>query len=132
MFCDYSLSHNQSRSESPSPRSRSRDGRRRGGHSGSSPRRDRSPSPPFSVHQYAQEADLKHGLPFKVMSINGQIDIRQHNMSADILISHACNTPRFMTSTQVVREMEYLLGSDSHGCQVHSLSLYFSSVVFFS
>ena len=119
MISDYSLYHNQSRSESPSPRSRSRDGRRRGGRSGSPPRRDRSSSPPFSVHHYAQEADLKHGLSFKVMSINGQIDIRQHNMSADILISHSSHTPRFMSSTQVVREMEYLLGADSHGCQVH-------------
>ena len=88
------------------------------------------PPPPFSVHQYAEASDLKSGLPFKVMLLNGQMDIKQHNMSADIVISHSSHTPRSMSSTQVVRELEYILGADSHGCQVH-INLSFAELSLF-
>ena len=62
------------------------------------------------------------------MSLNAQTDIKQHNMSSDILISHSSHTPRSMTSAQVVRELEYVLGADNHGCQVQIVGL--SLVVF--
>ena len=58
------------------------------------------------------------GLSLVIMILDNQFDIQQHSRSANIILEHSSWTTSDLRPMQVLREMEYHLRSDAHGCHV--------------
>ena len=60
------------------------------------------------------------GLPLAIYTLDLQFDIQQHSRSGNIILEHNSWTTSDLRPMQVLREMEYHLRNDAHGCHVRS------------
>ena len=60
------------------------------------------------------------GLPLAIYTLDLQFDIQQHSRAANIILEHSSWTTSDLRPLQVLREMEYHLRHDAHGCHVRT------------